>query len=528
MPKKTWKVLPKISDDLKLQLLYNRNLKSQKEIEKFFNPKLENYEKEFKIPGIHQAAKRIEEAIKKQDLTVIYGDYDVDGLCASAIAYLGLSSLGAKVLPYIPHREKEGYGLSIKGLDHIKSLGALVVLTVDNGIVAIEQARYAKEIGLDLVITDHHEPLDERPQALAIVHSTKMSGAAVCWSLIREMIDKDLAQELLQFVAISTITDLVPLMGVNRALVVEGLKVLNKTENIGLKSLTDESGVELGKIGTYEVGFMLGPRLNAIGRLEEAIDGLRLLCTKDIKKARNLAGLLSRANVKRQQLTISGVDSARLMVLGEKNIYVLSNEEWLPGVIGLIASKVCEEVGKPVIAISIGDGISKGSARSIEGINIIEILRECKDFLVDVGGHSKAAGFSIETSKIDQFRRRVEDISKDLKIEADKVLEIEAEIESKVLTKKLAKELEDFAPFGLGNPRPLFATRKMRVSGIRTVGNGKHLKFLCDAIECIGFGMGEMASVLKTGQIIDLAYYLEINKFNGSETLQLKIKDIDL
>ncbi len=530
MPSKVWKVLPQQSDDLITQLLINRGLKNKEDIEKFFNPKLEDFKKEIDIPNISKAQARIKKAIENQELIVVFGDYDVDGICASAILYKALTILGAKVLPYIPHREKEGYGLSKLGLEFARDSGASVVITVDNGIVAIEQAKFAKEIGLDLIITDHHIPLDEKPDAFTIVHSTLMCGAGVAWCLIQELISEELRKDLLQFVAVATICDMIPLQGLARAFVKEGIKSLNRSKNLGFINLSLECSIDLTKAGSYEIGHILGPRLNAIGRLEHAIDALRLLCTKDPIKARTLAKLLCDTNSKRQRLTEQGIEEAKLLV-GEnssKKIHVLSSSEWSPGIIGLIAARVTEEYYRPAIAMSVGELYAKGSARSIDGINIVEVIRQCSDILIDVGGHKGAAGFSIAVEQIEVFKQRIEKLMDDQPDEIERVLEIEAEVPVKSLTKTLVKELEKFAPFGFQNQRPVFATRLMRISDIRTLSEGKHLKFRADGIDSIAFGMGDIADLVKSAELIDLAYYLEINEFRGEQNLQLKVKDIRL
>lgn len=521
-----WKILPKKTDDLFEQLLINRGIKIRKEKENFFNPKLSYFEKDLNIPGIEIAQDRIHQAIKNNELIIVYGDYDVDGICGCAILYKGLTSIGAKVLPYIPHREKEGYGLSKLGLEFAKDSGATVVITVDNGIVAISQAKFAKEIGLDLIITDHHLPLDEKPDAYATVHSTKMCGAAIGWCLIRGLIKKESAHDLLQFVALATICDLLPLTGLGRAFVYEGFKVLNITTNLGLLSLINESGISLGEISSYEVGHILGPRLNAMGRLEHAMDSLRLLCTKDPKKARDLAKLLSETNTARQKMTTDAIEQARLLVDGKKKIHLLTSHLWPPGIIGLVAGRICEEYIRPVIAISEGETVSKGSARSIDGVNIVEVIRKCSDILIDVGGHPKAAGFSILTKDIDKFKKRLEEIVIILPDNLEQVLEIDAELDFKNLTKSLLESLEKFAPFGLGNPRPVFATYNMEVSDIRTVGDRKHLKFKANNIDAIAFGMGDLESMLQNDQQVDLAYNIDVDRWDGTEKIQLKVRDI--
>lgn len=521
-----WKVLPKTSDDLIEQVLSNRGIKTEEEKERFFNPKISNFEDDLKIPGIEKAHKRILQAIEKGELIVVFGDYDVDGICATTILYKSLSSLGAKVLPYIPHREKEGYGLSKLGLEFARDSGATVVITVDNGIVAFEQAKFAREIGLDLIITDHHIPGDKLPEAYEIVHSTKMCGAGVAWCLARDLIKKDLATDLLQFVAIATVCDLIPLKDLARAFLYEGLKVLNKTTNLGLLSLANECALRIGSVGSYEIGYMLGPRLNAIGRLEHAIDALRLLCTKDLAKAKNLAKMLCEANVTRQKMTVDAMEEAKILVDTEKKIHVLYSKTWSSGIIGLIAGRITEEYSRPTIAISLGESISKGSARSINGVNIVEIIRKCEDILVDVGGHPGAAGFSILSKNIEVFKQRLEEYVVDLADEVEQTIEIDAEVETAKLSKSLVKELSKMEPFGFGNPRPLLATKGMVISDIRTVGQGKHLKFKADNIDAIAFGMGKLEADLKNGQQINLAYTPEIDTYNGAEKLQLKVKDI--
>jgi len=523
-----WKVDTKKSDDILEQLLINRGLTKRQDQAKFFNPKISDYEKDIDIAGTKKAQERIKRAIKKGELIIVYGDYDVDGIAGCAILYKALTSVGAKVLPYIPHREKEGYGLSKLGLDFAKNSNASVVITVDCGIVAFEVAKYARDLGLDLIITDHHLPMDKKPEAYTIVHSTKMCGAAVAWCLIQNIIKKDLANELLQFVALATVCDLIPLIGLGRAFVSEGLKVLNRTSNLGLLALINEAGMALGNIGSYEVGYILGPRLNAIGRLEHAIDALRLLCTKDISKARNLAKLLNETNAARQKMTASALEEAKLLVDTSKKVHVLFSKDWSMGIIGLIAGKISDEYYRPAIAISIGEKVSKGSARSIDGVNIVEVIRTFSDILIDVGGHPAAAGFSIETQHVEIFKRKIEKYLDNLPDQMEQTLNVDVEVETKQLTKNLVSELQKFEPFGFRNPRPIFATKGMEISDIRTVGEGKHLKFKVDGLDAIAFGMGELQTTLQNGQPINLAYSIDIDDYNGFEKLQLKVKDFKL
>ncbi len=529
---KTWQIKPKVSDDLTEQLLFNRGLKSKKEIEDFFHPQLENYEKDLELAGIAAAKKRILQAVKRQELIIVFGDYDVDGTCGTAILYHGLTALGAKVLPYIPHREKEGYGLSKIGLQYAKDQGASLVITVDNGIVALEPAKFAKSLGLDLIITDHHVPLPEKPGALAIIHSTKICGAAVGWCLIRKMVDKEQAEELLDLVAIATIGDMIPLVSVNRSLVYEGLKVLNTTRRPGLQALIIDAHLKLGQVDAHQISHMLGPRLNAIGRLEHALDTVRLLCTKDTVKARRLSQLLCETNDQKKKLTIEAVAQAKEMIASadaiskKRKILILHSPAWIPGIIGLVAARVAEEYRVPAVVISEGEVQSKGSARSLSGLDIIETIRSCADTLLDVGGHPKAAGFTVETARIPEFKARLEKVMDVVELDQAENLEIEAELPSKLLTKKLLADLLCFEPTGMGNPKPLFATMNMRVDDIRTVGNGQHLKLKVDGLDAIAFSLGNLGTLVKVGQLINVAFYPELDSYNGADKLQLKVVDL--
>lgn len=532
-----WKILPQESGDLATQLLINRGIKTEKQKELFFNPKISGFEKDLNIPGIEKAADRIKKAIKDGELIIAYGDYDVDGICGAAILYLGLTSAGAKVLPYIPHREKEGYGMSVQGLDFARDSGASLVITCDTGIVSFEMADYAKSLQLDLIITDHHQPLDSArghgprfPKAFSIVHSLDLCGTGVAWCLIRELIGKEKATDLLDFVSIATISDMMPLLGVNRALTFEGIKLLNKTKRIGFLELFNKSGIKLGQIGSYEIGHIIAPRLNAMGRLEHAIDSLRLLCTKDPVKARKLANLLTETNIRRKELTDLAVEEAKVMITDQSSVHVLSSINWPSGIVGLIAARVCEITSKPSIAISVGESFSRGSARSNGGINIVEVIRKCSDILVAVGGHPGAAGFTIESGKIGDFKKRLERLidGKGLFERQEQILEIEAEIGSNELSIELARKINEFEPFGISNQRPILSSCNMYLSDLRTVGNNKHLKGKADGIEFIGFGMGALADILTSGQIVDLAYTLDIDKYNGFEKLQLKLKDLKI
>src|SRR3989344_3366632 len=438
-----WKIHPKKSDDLFEQLLLNRGIKTEKEKELFFSPRLLDYEKSLNIKGIPNTKNRIEKAIQNGELIIVYGDYDVDGITASAILYLGLTLIGAKVLPYIPHREKEGYGLSNLGLEFARDSGASLVISVDCGIVNFEEAKFAKELGLDLIITDHHQTLNKIPDCFEIVHSIEICGSGIAWALLRSLA-KD-AENLLDLVAIATVADMMPLLGINRAFVKRGLEILNRTKRVGFLALFEEAGVETVAIDTYTIGHVIAPRLNAMGRLEHAIDSLRLICTKDPIKAKKLADLVGLTNSQRKELTIKAYEDAKVLINGSsKRVHVISPKDWVPGIVGLIAGRICEETRVSAIAISEGEIYSKGSARAYGNVNIVETLRKCSDILVAVGGHKGAAGFTIETTKIQEFRERLEKELDGTMIDKEPELEIEAEIQTNLLNLNTYKKLSDF------------------------------------------------------------------------------------
>ncbi len=525
------KTAPQISSTVELEeiLLKNRGIKTEEEKERFFNPNLESYQKDFELSGIKTAISRIQKAISESEQIFIYGDYDADGLTSTAIIYLALKNLGAKVLPYIPHREKEGYGLSKIGIDSCLSQDAKLIITVDNGIVAFEQSEYAKSKGLDLIITDHHEALDKRPEAVAIVHSTKMCGAGVVWSLVRELIGQEKAAEYLDLAAIGSICDLIPLIGVNRSLVKEGLKRMNKNLRPGVGALAVECKLE-DQITAYTISHILGPRLNAAGRLDSAMDALRLLCTQDDSKARILAKRLCSSNDLKKQLTTEAIDKAHKMInestLENKKIILLHSTEWIPGIIGLMAGRISEEFKLPAIIISENGVISKGSARTVNGVNIIETLRQCSDLLIDVGGHKKAAGFTIETSKINLLEKRLNKILSKSSITITEDEEAEICVVPSKVTRSWIRTLDKFEPFGMDNQKPLFTSKNAVVDDLRGVGLGKHLKLKIDGVDAIAFSYGEYLKLLKPGGFVDVNFYPEINKFNGNETLQFKITDL--
>jgi single-stranded-DNA-specific exonuclease len=544
-------------------LLYNRGLKTKKQIEQFLNPpdpySLAPSDAGINTKQIVKAIKRIAKAIKAKENIIVYGDYDADGVCSTAIMWETLHALGAKVMPFIPNREDLGYGLKKAGIDQILSHYPLsirqpadhnpsLIITVDNGIVANEGVQYAKQKGIDVIISDHHQPPTKLPAALAIVHSTQICGAGVAWFFAKELYQhfhKNLLgfkqSNALELACVGTVTDLMPVLETNRSIIFYGLKELRKTNRPGVLALCQETGVPQNQIDTFEIGFIIGPRVNAMGRLADALESLRLLCTNNHDRAKELALKLGLTNRRRQQLTINTFALARAkvghqMAAQKSKLIFISDENYNQGVIGLVAGKLVEEFYKPAIVISQGKEYSKASVRSISGFNIIEALRKFDNLYEDLGGHPMAAGFTIATVKLTELKQKFgEYVEKKL---TDKDLSpkinIDLEISLSDVNWEILDEISKLAPFGVGNPRPVFAVSEVKVVDFRLVGREqKHLKLQLTAtegqasiIDAIAFGQGAMAKKLLGNKMVAICFTIDKNIWNGNESLQLIIKDI--
>jgi single-stranded-DNA-specific exonuclease len=573
---KTWNILSKLktyNSDLKADelidlLLENRGIKAKKEKEEFLNSKLELLTP--KNVGLDEgqldkAIKRIQKAINNNEQIVIFGDYDVDGITGSAILWEVLHEMKAQVLPYIPNRIDEGYGLSILGIDNIKNQETNIkdvslIITVDNGIVAHDAVAYANKKGIDVIITDHHVAGEDLPKAHSIVHTTKLCGAGVAYVLSREIKyqllgirDSDEDDIHLELATLGTIADLVPLTNANRVIVKNGLLQLGKCRRLGLNELFRLANLAKDIFSVYDVGYIVAPRLNATGRIESAMDSLRLLCTKDNKRAAMLAQKLEMINTKRQYILKQAAENAKEQIKNRpslQNLLFVADESYQQGVIGLVAGKLADEYYRPSIVVSIGEKKSKGSARSIPGFNIIEFLRSHKEYLPEVGGHPMAAGFSVETDKIKLLKEALEK-SADKIVTAEMLkrsLRIDCELPLRGIDEKLFNELQALAPFGMGNPEPTFVSLGVEVKDFKLLGKDRNhlkLKLVHDLrpkdqgpsiLEAIGFGMGELAQKIKPGDKIDIVYTIDNNTWlarrsfsgggNGTTTLQLKLKDI--
>lgn len=530
-----WEVLNKLpASDVIEVLLKNRAIKNKQE---FFSPTHPKHItlKEVGISSkeVKKAIGRISEAKQKGEKIIIFGDYDADGICATAILWEALHSFGANVVPFIPNRFTNGYGIKQESIEKLFSEhpDLRVIITVDNGIVAHDAVEFANTKGIDVIISDHHAPLETNPKALAVIHTTKTSGSGVAWFLSRELVPSSL-----ELAAIGTVADQLPLLGVNRSVVKYGIEDVHKTTRVGLVSLFTEARIAQDQVSTYEIGFLIAPRINAMGRLGEGIESLRLICTKSPSRALELARLMGKTNIERQKIVEQVVLHARGVALEVecKGAVCLVHESYHEGIIGLAASKLVEEFRRPAIVISKGEVYSKASARSISGINITQILREMKDLLKEVGGHEMAAGFTIETAKLPQFQAKLEELTAPLMTDKlqSKVIKIDTPLHFGSINWDLVEKLVQFEPTGIGNPIPLFMTTDVEVIDKKAVGSdGKHLKLRVreesKILDAIAFGLGEYLNKVDQNPV-DIAYSIEANVWNGSKSIQLKIKDIKL
>lgn len=518
-------------------LLENRGLKTKSEIDEFINPK-DPKDIKWEDIGISKkdisvVIKRLEKAKKQNEKIVIFGDYDADGVCATAILWEAMYKLGYNVMPFIPDRFEDGYGIKATSFDNQKfiDLKPELIITVDNGIVAFDAIVEAKKRKVDVIVVDHHQKSKKEIGTKYVLHSTDVCGSALSWFLSRELtISKELGgKNGLDLVALGTIADQMPLLGVNRSLVKFGLPELTKTKRIGLQRLFKDSKID--SVGIYEVGYIIAPRINAMGRLASATDSLRFLCTRDPKKAEDLNRLLNETNIQRQKV----VDDVLTRVLKEMNTtdnIVVIEGEYHEGVIGLASGKVTEKFYKPSIVFSKSEKISKASARSISGFNIIEAIKET-GLILEGGGHPMAAGFSIETTKIEEFKLKINELSKQKLTDdiLERKLKIDLELNFDLINKELIEELKKFEPTGQGNYSPVFTSKNVKVLESKTVGSdGKHLKLKLEQngikFDAIYFGGVNNGHTLKENDTVNCAYSIEENVWNNKTSIQLKIKDI--
>jgi single-stranded-DNA-specific exonuclease len=443
---------------------------------------------------LDRAVERLRRALAARERIVVYGDYDVDGIAGSAILVRAFRQLGVVVQAYIPNRYEEGYGLNEQAIRQLAADGARVIVSVDCGVTAVREAALARSLGVDLIITDHHHPPAELPDGFAVVNPRRpgdlsidkeLAGAGVALMLARRLLGELgfalRRDELLQLVALATVADVVPLRAANRSLVKAGLEALNRAPITGVRAMVERAGLKLGNVTSANIGYVLGPRLNAAGRISDAEEALRILLTEDAEEAKILAEHLELKNTERQDLTRQVVKGARERAAERPEAWatVVADPAWPAGIVGLGASRLVEDYGRPAVVIAIDGEEGKGSCRSISAVHIAESLDECDDLLIKHGGHAMAAGFSIAREKIVEFTERLDQVVRRRLggIRPAPSLRVDAEIEPEALTARLALELASLEPCGMGNPRPHLLLRSVKVFGIRQVGaDSDHLR----------------------------------------------------
>ena len=538
------------------RLLTLRGIDSYDKAESFFRPDLSKIHDPFLMKDMDKATDRLAEAIREGQKILVYGDYDVDGTTSTSILFIFLEKFGVDVDFYIPHRFKEGYGINEEGIQHAIDTGADLIVSVDCGITAVKETEKAKQHGIDLVICDHHNVGDTIPDAVAVLDPKRedcsypfegLSGAGVGFKLIQGTIKKlglseSMAHELLDLVAISIASDIVPIEDENRILMTEGLKQINTSPRVGVKALLDLINLEVGTITTSNIVFSIGPRINAAGRMGDASKAVLLLISETESEARSRAKELEDINVARRDKDSQTMEEAKAIVDNQYNLdkissMVLHQPDWHLGVIGIVASRLVDTYGRPAVMLSTVDGKIKGSARSIDGFNIYEAFKECEDLLEQFGGHEYAAGLTIRKENLEEFRRRIDEIAADSLSDEDfkPELRIDCDLDLSEIDMRFWKLLSQFEPFGPGNLRPIFVSRDVSVVGVPTIVGKGHLKMKVSqngsgAFDVIGFNMHEYLPKVRNSSDdkMDIAYSLEENYWNGRRTLQIRLRDVHL
>jgi len=531
-------------------LLANRGLTTPAAAATYLGGSLDDLHDPFLMAGMKPAVDLLQSALAAGEHIRVWGDYDVDGVSGTALLVRALGALGGNVSHYLPHRVNEGYGLNREAIKRCARDGVRLLVTVDCGIGAPEEVALARRLGMRVIVTDHHLPPEVLPKAEAVVNPRQpgcaypwpdLCGAGVAFKLLDALcrargLPPRSAHRFLDLVALATVADVVPLQGENRLLVKAGLPALAGTRKEGLRALMAAAGIAPERLDTYHLGFALGPRLNAAGRLHHAEDALRLLLTGDPEEAKTLAGALDESNRRRQEEERRILGQAQEAVeSGEVDCrwaIVLADRRWHPGVVGIVASRLAERYYRPTLLVSLQGEEGRGSGRSIPGFHLHEALWECRDLFSHFGGHAAAAGFSLDAGRVDELRERFSAVAASrLKAEdLTPLLQVDAWPEPAALTLETAREIARMAPFGTGNPAPLVGLRGVTLAECRRVGDGTHLRLRLRAGEweqaAIWFGFGYLADVLPPGAVVDLLCEPSLDTWNGSERLNLQVADL--
>lgn len=561
---KRWKILQQedtfsqgiLADELNInpilaKILLLREIDNFKKAKQFFRPELSDLHDPFEMDGMDVAVKRVIKSLTENEKILIYGDYDVDGTNAASMLYLFLKEIGGDVKIYIPNRFKEGYGISIAGIEDAAQMGAQLLISVDCGITAVEETQFARKLGIDLIVCDHHQPGDTIPGALAILDPIKpgcrypfkyLSGCGVTFKLIEGIAYsigmREVPMKYLDFVAVAGAADIVPLTGENRTLVKFGLDKLNTSPRPGFKALIEKAGLTIGAINSTNIVFGIGPRINAVGRLGDARRAIDLLISEEYDKANYFAQVLEEENRERRKIDEETFNQAVEMLekdFDPVNDYaiVLHKNDWHAGVIGIVASRLVEKYYRPSIMLTTIDGVVKGSARSITNFNIYEALKKCDKYLIQFGGHKAAAGLSLEENHLDDFKKYFLNVAKSELTEEMLIptLSIDSKVEFSEITPKFLRILEQFAPFGPQNMRPVFLSENVEVVGQpRMVGNNhliiKVKQNNSQVFDAIGYDLGHyLEEIDLTDSRIDIVYSIDSMQKNGNTFPQFKIKD---
>ncbi len=529
-------------------ILANRNITTEEEIRLFLSPTRKDFHNPFLITDMEKSVERIIKAIENKEKVTIYGDYDVDGITSITVLKSFLKDRGLETSQYIPNRLNEGYGLNNNAIEKIKEQGCDLMITVDCGISAINEIDYANSIGIETIITDHHEPGNEIPKAYAVIDNKRkdskypfreLAGVGVVFKLIQAIgIKLGLKEEeylkYLDIVCVGTISDIVPLVDENRVIAKLGLMLIRQTRNIGLKSIIDTSGYT--KIDSNSISFGIAPRINACGRMGKAEDALELFLSKNYNEVSELAKKLNDYNKLRQdtekEIYENAIKQIEQKKLDKNNSIIVGGHNWHHGVIGIVSSKITEMYFKPSILLSFEeDGIGTGSGRSIPGFDLHEALTKCLDSIEKFGGHSMAVGLTVKKEKFEEFKKEFEQIATNSNVsEIMPIINIDAKIDFSAINKDMVESLKQLEPFGEGNKMPVFVFKNLKIDSIRALSEGKHLKLTLKegntVVNAIGFNIGNLADEYRIGDKIDVVGVLEVNNFNGVESLQINIKDI--
>lgn len=527
------------------RLLVNKGIVDEEKISVFINPTRNSFYDPFLMPDMEKAVNRIIKAIDNKEKTIIYGDYDVDGITSSVVLKSFLEERGLKTDIYIPNRLDEGYGLNEDAVEKLADDEYKLMITVDCGITGNKEVELANSLGIDVVITDHHEPLKAIPDAVAVVDAKRddneypfrgLAGVGVTFKLIQAIsIKMKLPAEsnlkYLDIVCIGTISDIVPLQDENRVISQLGLMLIKQTKNIGLKVLLESIGYN--QIDSNTVSFGLAPRINACGRMGHEKVAVDLLLTNDIKKAKDLTEKLNKYNQERQNVEKKIFEEAvQIAKKTKKRCVVVGKENWHHGVIGIVSSKITEILGKPSILLCYEDGIAKGSGRSIKGFDLHEALENCEEYIEQFGGHSMAVGVTLKQENVEKFSQRLDKYAESMNIETIvPILLIDQKVELKDITIDDIRQLRILEPFGEANSVPLFQFSNLKIDSIRALSEGKHLKLILKDennryLDVIGFNIGNLSEEYRIGEKVDVVGNLKINNYNNQESIQLILNDI--